>query len=60
MLRIMVHSEKTYHNICHFNQRTWYEVLFQERLTEMMASQDKWRPIVEKHVHTGNLEELLK
>lgn len=60
MLRLMIHSEKTYKNICDFNQKTWYEVFFQERLSEMMARQDKWRPKVEKHVQTSNLNELIK
>jgi hypothetical protein len=60
MLRLMIHSEKTYKSICDFNHKTWYEVFFQERLSEMMARQDKWRPKEEKHVHIRNLNELIK
>jgi hypothetical protein len=50
MLRLMIHSEKTYQNVCHFNKLIWHQVYFHEKICEMMSSQDEWRPNVEKHV----------
>jgi len=55
MFRLMIHSEKTYKNICVFDQKIWYEMLFQERLIEIMERQDEWRPRIEKYVQTNNL-----
>lgn len=50
MLRLMVHSEKTYQNVCDFPQKTWYQVYYQEKICETIISEDEWRPEVEKHV----------
>jgi len=52
MLRLMVHSEKTYKNVCQFNKKTWYQVYYHEKICDTMSSQDEWRPDVEKHVNT--------
>ncbi|MFY0607662.1 MAG: hypothetical protein JXR10_13175 [Cyclobacteriaceae bacterium] len=58
LLRLMIHSEKTYNNICHFHKRTWYQVYLQEKLSALMANQDQWRPEVERHVKIQNLANL--
>lgn len=50
MLRLMVHSEKTYQNVCDFPQKTWYQVYYQEKICDTIISEDEWRPEVEKHV----------
>jgi len=50
MRRLMIHSEKTYQNICQFHKQTWYQVYYHEKICDTMSSQDKWRPNVEKHV----------
>lgn len=55
LLRLMIHSEKTYSNVCQFHKKTWYQVYFQEKLSELMANQDQWRPNVERHVNIKNL-----
>lgn len=55
MQRLMIHSEKTYENICPFHKKAWYQVYYQEKLFEMMANQDEWKPEVERHVKTRNL-----
>ena len=55
ILRLMIHSEKTYKNICSFNEKTWFQVYFLEKIGETMSNQDKWRPTVEKHVNISNL-----
>ena len=60
ILRLMVHSERTYKNVCQFNEKTWYEVVYQDRLCEMMANQDEWKPNVEKFVHLRNLMKHVK
>lgn len=55
ILRLMVHSEKTYMNVCPFNTKIWYQVFYQERLSNMMANQNEWKPEIEKFVHVKNL-----
>ena len=50
MLRLMVHSERTYQNVCDFPQKTWYQVYYQEKICDTMINEDEWRPEVEKHV----------
>lgn len=57
MLRLMIHSEKTYKNVCQFSKKTWYQVYFHEKICDTMSRQDEWRPNVEKHV---NVSELIK
>ena len=51
MLRLMIHSEKTFKNVCHFHKRTWYQVYYHEKICDTMSSQDEWRANVEKHVN---------
>ncbi len=55
MLRLMIHSEKTYKNVCQFHKKTWYQVYFHEKICDTMSSQDEWRPSVEKHVSISKL-----
>ena len=55
MLKLMVHSEKVYKNICAFQNETWYKVYFHEKIYETMIRQSEWRPRVSKHVKTRNL-----
>ena len=54
MLRLMIHSEKTYENVCDFQNNTWYLVYYHEKICDTMSSQHKWRPDVEKHVKISN------
>jgi hypothetical protein len=51
ILRLMIHSEKTFKTVGQFHKKTWYQVYFHEKLCDTMSSQDKWRPGVEKHVN---------
>lgn len=51
ILKLMVHSEKTYRNICEFHKKTWYQVYFHEKICDTMSNQDKWRPKIEKEVN---------
>lgn len=50
MLRLMVHSEKTYQGVCDFPQKTWYEVYYQEKICDTLLKEDEWKPKAEKHV----------
>ncbi|MBC8434360.1 MAG: hypothetical protein H8D96_20825 [Desulfobacterales bacterium] len=50
MLRLMIHSEMAYKNVCNFHKKTWYQVYFHEKICDTMSNQDTWRPEVEKHV----------
>ena len=50
IMRLMIHSEMAYKNVCVFHKKTWYQVYFQEKICDTMSSQEKWRPEIEKHV----------
>lgn len=50
IMRLMIHSEMVYKNVCEFHKKTWYQVYFHEKICDTMASQEEWRPAVEKHV----------
>lgn len=51
ILRLMIHSEMTYKNICDFPRETWFLVYYNEKICDTMSNQDNWRPEVEKHVN---------
>lgn len=53
ILKLMIHSEMVYKNVCEFHKKTWYQVYFQEKICDTMSSQEKWRPEIEKHVRVS-------
>jgi hypothetical protein len=55
ILRLMIHSEKTYENVCQFHKMIWYQVYYHEKICDTMSSQEEWRPNVEKHVNIKKL-----
>ena len=55
ILKLMIHSEKTYENVGEFQKETWYQVYFHEKICDTMATQDEWRPEVEKQVKMDHL-----
>lgn len=56
IMKLMIHSEKVYKNICTFSHETWFQVYFHEKICETMSSQGKWRKKLEKEI---NLNESL-
>lgn len=50
ILKLMIHSEKVYKNVCEFDKKTWYQVYFHEKICDTMANQEQWQPEIEKHV----------
>lgn len=50
IMKLMIHSEKVYENICDFHKKTWYQVYFHEKICDTMSSQEKWRPQLEKDI----------
>jgi hypothetical protein len=50
IMKLMIHSEKVYKNVCDFQKRTWYQVYFHEKVCDTMANQEKWRGRLEKEV----------
>jgi hypothetical protein len=50
ILKLMIHSEKVYKDVCEFHKKTWYQVYFHEKICDTMSSQAQWRPRIEKHV----------
>ncbi|WP_294244434.1 hypothetical protein [uncultured Chryseobacterium sp.] len=55
MLKLMIHSEKIFNGISDFKKETWYQICFQEKIREMMATQKDWRPEIEKQVKLREL-----
>ncbi len=55
MLKLMVHSERAFKLIGSFHKKIWYQVYFQEKINETMASQEQWRPEVEKKIKFESL-----
>jgi hypothetical protein len=51
LLRLMIHSEQVFRNICPFNHDTWFKVYYHERISETLSRQKQWRPEEEMHVH---------
>lgn len=50
ILKLMIHSEKAFRNVAEFQNKTWYQIYFHEKLCDTMSSLDKWRPEIEKQV----------
>ncbi|MFO7657080.1 MAG: hypothetical protein R6W78_08435 [Bacteroidales bacterium] len=50
ILKLMIHSEKVYKNVCDFHKKTWYQVYFHEKICDTMSNQEQWRPEIEKHI----------
>jgi len=50
MLRLMVHSENVFLNVCSFQKKSWYQIYYQEKINKMMSNQGEWRSKVAKHV----------
>jgi hypothetical protein len=50
LMKLMIHSEKMYKNVCEFQQQIWYEVYYREKLNDTLSTQEAWRPKIEEHV----------
>lgn len=50
IMKLMIHSEKVYKNVCEFHKKIWYQVYYHEKICDTMSSQEKWRPEIEKRV----------
>lgn len=55
ILKLMIHSEKAFEHVGEFHKKTWYQVYFHEKLSDTMASQEKWRPEIEKQIKLPEL-----
>ena len=50
MLKLMIHSEKIYENVCSFQKEIWYQVYFHEKLCKTMSTQKEWTSKLENVV----------
>jgi len=50
ILKLMIHSEMAFKNVCDFQKKTWYQVYFHDKVCDTMSKQDQWRPKIEKQV----------
>ncbi len=55
ILKLMIHSEKAFKDVCIFNKTTWYEVYYQEKICDTISSQASWRPRIENQVKLRKL-----
>jgi hypothetical protein len=51
ILKLMVHSEFVFKNICEFNSNIWFQIFYLEKIVETMSNQKKWRPAIEKQIN---------
>ena len=54
-LKLMIHSEKVYKDVCSFNKKIWYQIYFNNKICEIMAKQEEWQPDIEKQVRISEL-----
>ena len=55
ILKLMIHSEKVYKDVCSFNKKIWYQIYFNNKICEIMAKQEQWQPEIEKQVRVSEL-----
>jgi len=51
LLRLMIHSEQVYQNVCPFKKDTWFKVYYHEKIINTLLGQNQWQPKEEKHVN---------
>jgi hypothetical protein len=50
IMKLMIHSEKVYKDVCEFHKKIWYQVYYHEKICDTMSNQEQWRPEIEKHI----------
>ncbi|MFN8431570.1 MAG: hypothetical protein U0V04_16440 [Spirosomataceae bacterium] len=55
LLKLTVHSEKTFETVCFFNKNTWFQIFYQEKINQLIFRQDEWRSEIEKQVKFSEL-----
>lgn len=50
ILKLMIHSERIYKDVCEFTKEIWYQVYFHEKLCNTISTQTQWKPKLEKEV----------
>jgi hypothetical protein len=55
ILKLMIHSEKVYKDVCSFNKKIWYQIYFNNKICEIMAKQQQWQPEIEKQVRISEV-----
>ena len=55
ILKLMIHSEKVYKDVCSFDNKIWYQIYFNNKICEIMAKQEQWQPEIEKQVRISQL-----
>ena len=57
LLKLVMHSEKSFEPLGHFDQNTWHRIFYKEKLGEIMASQNIWKKSLKKLVTNRKLEQ---
>lgn len=57
MLKLMLHSAKAFKSIAGFQKEIWYQVYFQDKISNTLANQHQWKPKIEKQVRLRKLVE---
>jgi hypothetical protein len=55
ILKLMIHSERAYKDVCSFNKKIWYQIYFNNKICEIMAKQEQWQPEIEKQVRISEV-----
>ncbi|WP_298514813.1 hypothetical protein [uncultured Kordia sp.] len=53
ILKLMIHSERIYKDVCEFQKEIWYQVYFHEKLCNTMSTQQEWKPKLEQEVYVS-------
>lgn len=56
--KLMIHSQRVYGNVANFQDEIWFKIYFQQKMSERMANESSWRPMLEKKVQVS--EPILK
>lgn len=55
ILRLMIHSEKVYKQICQFKKEIWYQIYFKDKIAETMNKEHLWFTEIEREINYKNI-----
>ncbi|WP_430412983.1 hypothetical protein [Kordia sp.] len=58
ILKLMIHSDRIFKDVCEFQKEIWYQVYFHEKLCNTMSTQKEWQSKLEQEVYVS--EPILK
>lgn len=50
LMKLMIHVEKAYMNVCEFPRQYWLQVYYQQKISNIMSNQEQWKSRIQEHV----------